>query len=196
MWEAGLVVGSAGNVSCRAGEGVVAITPTSVQYADLDVADVVLVDIATGAAIGGTHEPSYELPMHLAVYRSHPAVGGIVHTHSPYVTALSVLRRPLPPIIDEMLVHFGGAVEVTEYAFSGTENIATNVVRTLGEHPAVILANHGNVCTGRDLDEALQLAVLMEACAQVYLTALQVGDPVPLPSQSIVAGRRMFEARK
>jgi L-fuculose-phosphate aldolase len=195
MWLAGLVVGSAGNVSCRAGNGQIAITPTSVQYEALLPDDVVLVDLSSGEAAQSKREPSYELPLHLAVYRSHPEVKAIVHTHAPYVTALSVLRRPLPPIIDEMLVYFGGQIEVADYAFTGTEAVGTNVIRTLGDRTGVILANHGNVCVGRDLEQALHLAVVMEACAKVYVEALQLGEPVPLPDQAIAAGRRLFEAR-
>ncbi len=195
MWAAGLVAGSAGNVSCRAGEGRIAITPTTVQYDGLVPDDVVLVDLHTGEAVESNREPSYELPLHLAVYRSHPEVGAVVHTHSPCVTALSVLRRPLPPILDEMMVFFGGQIEVAEYAFTGTEAVGTNVIRTLGDRTAVILANHGNVCVGRDLEHALHLAVAMEAGARIYLEALRIGEPVPLPNDSIVAGRRLFESR-
>ena len=195
MWEAGLVVGSAGNVSCRAGEGRIAITPSRIPYDEMVEDDVVLVDLATGGAVDSAREPSYELPMHLAVYRSRPEVNAIVHTHAPYVTTLSVLRRPLPPVIDEMMVYFGGTVEVAEYAFTGTDALGTNVVRTLGDRSGVLLANHGNVCIGRDLAQALHIAVHMEACAQVYVQSLQLGEPVPLPNDAIVAGRRMYDVR-
>lgn len=195
MWAAGLVAGSAGNVSRRVSTDRIAITPTSLQYDALGVDDVVLIDLASGKAVESIREPSYELPMHLAIYRSHPEVGAVVHTHAPYVTALSVLRRPLPPIIDEMLVWLGGPVEVADYAFTGTEAVGTNAVRTLGDRTGILLANHGNLCVGRDLDHALHIAVVMEACARVYLEALRVGEPVPLPNEAMVAGRRLFEAR-
>lgn len=195
MWAAGLVVGSAGNVSRRVGLHGIAITPTSVLYESLAKDDVVEIDLATGKSVGSIREPSYELPLHLAVYRSHPEVGAIVHTHAPYVTALSVLRRPLPPVIDEMMVYFGGSVEVADYAFTGTDAVGTNVVRVLGDRTGVLLANHGNVCVGRDLEHALHIAMVMEACAKVYVEALRIGEPVPLPNDSLVAGRRLFETR-
>ena len=193
MWEAELVVGSAGNVSRRIDAERIAITPSAVPYEVMLDEQVALVDLATGEAIHGV--PSYELPMHLAVYRSRPEVGAIVHTHSPYVTALSVLRRPLPPIIDEMVLYLGGTIEVTEYAFTGTDAVGTNVVRTLGDRNAVLLANHGNVCVGRDLAQALHVALVMESCARVYVEALRLGTPVELPNEAVVAGRRMFEAK-
>ena len=156
MWEAGLVVGSAGNVSRRLDPERIAITPSAV---------------------------------------SHPEVGAIVHTHAPYATTLSVLRKPLPPVIDEMVLYLGGTVGVAEYAFTGTEMVGTNVVRALGDHTGVLLANHGNVCVGRDLAQALHVAHVMESCARVYVQALAVGTPVELPNDAIAAGRKMFEAR-
>lgn len=195
MWQAGLVVGSAGNVSRRVDAQHIAITPSAVPYDVMTADDVVLVDLTNGHAVDATRPPSYELPMHLAVYRSIPHAQAIVHTHAPYITTLSVLRKPLPPLIDEMLVYFGGQVEVAEYAFTGTEAVGINVVRALGDRSGVILANHGNVCIGRDLAHALHVAVHMEACAQVYVHALQFGEPVHLPPEAIAAGRRMFEER-
>lgn len=193
MWETGLVVGSAGNVSRRVDAERIAITPSAVLYEALVPEQIVIVDVESGAAPEGT--PSYELPMHLAVYRSRPEVGAIVHTHAPYVTTLSVLRRPLPPVIDEMVLYLGGTIEVTEYAFTGTDTVGTNVVRTLGDHAGVLLANHGNVCIGRDLAHAMHVALVMESCARVYLQALALGTPVELPNEAIAAGRKMYEAR-
>ena len=194
MWEAGLVVGSAGNVSRRAGDAHLAITPTSVPYESMTAEEIALVDIATGTVVDGA--PSYELPMHLVVYRHRPDVAAIVHTHATFITTLSVLRRPLPPIIDEMLVHFGGTVEVADYAFTGTDAVGENVVTALGDRMGVILANHGNVCVGKTLARALHVAVSMESCARVYVQALQIGAPVQLPPDALEAGRALFRERR
>jgi L-ribulose-5-phosphate 4-epimerase len=195
MWEAGLVVASSGNVSRRAPDGRIAITPTSIPYQAMQPDDVVLVDLETGRAVDSFREASYELPLHLGIYRQRADIAAIVHTHAPFITTLSVLRRPLPPIIDEMMVHFGGAVEVADYAFTGTDDLAHNVLRILGDRPGVMLANHGNVCVGRSLDRALHVALAMEAAARVYVQALAIGEPVTLPAEAIEAGRRMFEER-
>jgi L-fuculose-phosphate aldolase len=193
MWEAGLVTGSAGNVSRRLDADRIAITPTAVAYDVMTAEQIVVVNVVSGEAEGGV--PSYELPLHLAVYRSHPEIGAIVHTHAPYVTTLSILRKPLPPLIDEMVVHLGGAVPVADYAFTGTEAVGTNVVRTLGDRAGVLLANHGNVCVGRDLAQALNAALVMESCARAYVQALAIGAPVELPNDAVAAGQKLFEAR-
>jgi L-fuculose-phosphate aldolase len=193
MWEGGLVTGSAGNVSRRVDADRIAITPSAIPYETMTAEQIVLVDVETGQPESGV--PSYELPMHLAIYRSHAEVQAIVHTHAPYVTTLSVLRKPLPPVIDEMVLYLGGPVGVADYAFTGTEMVGTNVVRALGDHTGVLLANHGNVCVGRDLAQALHVAVVMESCARVYVQALAIGDPVELPNDAVAAARKMFEAR-
>lgn len=193
MWEAELVAGSAGNVSRRIDADRIAITPSAIPYETMTAEQIVIVNVASGEAESGV--PSYELPMHLAIFRSHPEIHAIVHTHAPYVTTLSVLRKPLPPVIDEMVLHLGGPIAVADYAFTGTEMVGTNVVRALGDHTGVLLANHGNVCVGRDLAQAFHVAVVMEACARVYVQALSAGEPVELPNDAVAAGRKMFEAR-
>jgi L-fuculose-phosphate aldolase len=193
MWEAGLVTGSAGNVSRRIDAERIAITPSAVPYDAMTAEQIVVVHVGSGEAEAGV--PSYELPMHLAIYRSHPEAGAVVHTHAPYVTTLSILRKPLPPLIDEMVVHLGGTVPVADYAFTGTEGVGTNVVRALGDRAGVLLANHGNVCVGRDLAQALNAALVMESCARAYVQALAIGTPVELPHDAVAAGRKLFEAR-
>lgn len=196
MWEARLVVGSAGNVSRRAGADHIAITPTSLPYDLMTPDDVTIIETATGKAVESSRTASYELPMHLVVYRQRADVAAIVHTHAPFITTLSILRKPLPPVIDEMILYFGGRIEVTDYAFTGTEAVGENVVKALGDRTGVILANHGNVCVGRDLKQALHVAVVMESAARAYVQALSIGEPIALPDDAVVAGRRLFDSRK
>lgn len=197
MWEAGLVVASAGNVSSRiAGQDAIAITPTSVCYDAMTADQIVVVRLGSGLPVESTLRPSGELPTHLAVYRAREDVGAVVHTHAPYVTTLSVLRRPLPPVIDEMVVYFGGTVEVADYAFTATEELGVHVVAALGDRAGALLSNHGNFCVGRDLPEALHVALAMESAARVYVESLRTGNPVVLPEESVRAGRAMYEKRQ
>jgi L-fuculose-phosphate aldolase len=194
MWEAGLVVASAGNVSARvSGQDAIAITPTSIPYDVMTADQVVVVGLDSGLPVDSTFRPSTELPTHLAIYRRRQDVGAIVHTHAPFVTTLSVLRRALPPIIDEMIVYFGGTIEVADYAFTGTDDLSANVVAALGDRAGVLLSNHGNVCVGSDLAEALHVALAMEATARIYVESLRTGDPVVLPEGALRAGRAMYE---
>lgn len=197
MWEAGLVVASAGNVSARVeGHDAIAVTPTCITYDVMTADQVVIVSLDSGRPIESTARPSGELPTHLAVYRHRPDVGAIVHTHGPCVSALSVLRKPLPPIIDEMIVYFGGTIEVADYAFTGTAELGVNVVAALGDRAGVLLSNHGNLCVGSDLAEALHVALTMESTARVYLECLRAGEPVALPEESLKEGRATYEKRR
>jgi L-ribulose-5-phosphate 4-epimerase len=196
MWEAGLVVASAGNISRRVDAATIAITPTSVPYEVLTEEQITVLELQTGRTIDSALQPSYELPMHAFLYRARPEIQAIVHTHAPFVTTLSVLQHALPPIIDEMALYFGGTVEVTNYAFTGTEDVGGAVLGALGDRTGVILANHGNVCVGRTLAQAMHVAITMESCARVYVQALQTGrTPHPLPDYGIAQGRRMFDER-
>jgi L-fuculose-phosphate aldolase len=197
MWEAGLVVASAGNVSTRIfGRNAIAITPTSVSYDVMTADQIVVVSLDSGLPIESKGRPSTELPTHLAVYRNRQDAGAIVHTHAPFVSTLSVLRRSLPPIIDEMIVCFGGTIEVADYAFTGTEDLAANVVGALGDRAGVLLSNHGNVCVGSDLAEALRVALTMESTARIYVESLRAGNPVLLSEGSLREGRAMYEKRR
>lgn len=195
MWQLGLVAASAGNISQRAGDAHIAITPTRVPYETMTEEEIVIVDVASGEAVESIRAPSYELPMHLAVYRQRPDVAAIVHTHAPFITTLSVLHRPLPPVIDEMMVDFGGTIEVADYAFTGTEDVGRNLLRALGDRSGAMLANHGNVCIAKTLARAMHIAVMMEAAARVYVQALALGEPRLLPDHAVKAGRAMFDAR-
>ena len=98
-----------------------------------------------------------------------------MHTHSIYASALSVAGLAVPPMIDEMVIHIGGAVAVSEYAFPGTEELGEAVVRALGERTAALVRNHGLVGIGGNALEALAICQMVERAAQIYTVAESVG---------------------
>ena len=197
MCDLGLVVASAGNVSARLGNGdTIAITPTAIPYDLMTTDQIAVVNLESGLPEAPDPAPSTELPTHLAIYRRRPDVGAVVHTHSPCVSTLSVLRRPLPPIIDEMIVYFGGTIEVADYAFTGSRELGERVADALGDRAGALLSNHGNVCVGGDLDEALHVALTMESTARIYVESLRLGQAVTLPEASLRAGREIYERRR
>ena len=171
MVSAGLVIGTAGNVSQRISDsGSVAITPSSKDYSCLDPNDVMVVNL-DGDVLEGDRNPSIETPMHLAIYKARPDVSAVIHTHSVYATTLAVMRIPLPPIIDEFVIRLGGQVEVAKYAMPGTEELARYALEALGPRNGVLLANHGPLCCAGTLHDALHNAQLLERAAQIYLLA-------------------------
>ena len=131
--------------------------------------------------------------MHLGVYRARPDVGAVVHTHSRYATTMALLRRPIAPVLDEMVVYLGGQVEVARYGSSGSEELAGHVVEALGDRSAVLLASHGVLTTGKDLAKAFKNAELVEHIAQIVVTASSLGGELtPLPDEVLEAEKDMY----
>lgn len=196
MHAAGMVVGTAGNVSARVpGEHLVAITPSSLAYQDMTAEDVQVVDLEGNQVTNG-RPPSFEMGVHLAVYRAREDVGAVFHTHATYSSILASLRRPLPPVIEELVPYVGGQVEVAEYAQSASPDLAKNVVHALAERSAVFLANHGNLCCGRDLARAFKNAELVERVAQIYVLGSFMGQPVSLPTEIVESEKVMYDAMR
>ena len=168
-----LVIGTAGNVSARAGEHV-AITPTGANLEDLTAEQVALVDL-DGAQVGGELEPSSELGLHLGVYRRY-STGAVVHTHAPMATALSCAIDELPVVHYQMLM-LGGAVRVAPYATFGTRELAEVTLDALDGRSAALMANHGAITHGHDLDTAIDHSLLLEWACGVYWHAKAIGGP-------------------
>jgi len=181
---AGLVVGTAGNVSIRAGD-LVAVTPSGLDYAELSAADVG-VHRLDGTPVEAPLAPTTELPLHLAVYRAYSAAAAIVHTHSVAATATSTLADELPAI-HYYLAMFGGPVRVARYATYGTDELASNVVEALRGRTACLMGSHGAVTTGPDLKTAYDRSVYLEWVSDVYLRAAAAGKPRLLPPGEIEA---------
>jgi len=179
----GLVSGAGGNVSLRTPQGIL-ITPSGLPCAETGPDDLVLVDLE-GRVLEGTRKPSSETPMHLAVYRHHPQVGGIVHTHSLYASAFATAGREIPPY-HYMVAAVGDRVPLAPYATFGTDALAESVVRTLGgRYGAALLERHGVLAVGATPEEALDRAVAVEHVAHVTYLALQLGYPEPLPPDEV-----------
>jgi L-ribulose-5-phosphate 4-epimerase len=185
LLDKGLVAGTWGNISARIPETpFIAVTPSGKNYHDITVDDIVIVDI-TGAVIEGQFKPSSELPLHLAVYQSRIDIQAIVHTHSVFASACAVARKSIPPIIEDLVQLTGGSVDVATYALPGTDFLAQNVVRTLGNKNAVLMANHGVVGCGQTLPEAMMSCELVEKAAQIYIYANQIGGAQILSNDDI-----------
>ncbi|NLP42294.1 MAG: class II aldolase/adducin family protein [Veillonellaceae bacterium] len=180
-----LVAGTWGNVSARVpGTGTIAVTPSGRNYRDLQETDIVLTDI-DGNVIDGGLKPSSELQMHLAIYRARTDIMAIIHTHSIFASSCAVANKSIPPIIEDLVQVIGGSVDVAKYALPGTNELAENVVAALGHKGAALLANHGVVCCGANLREALLACELVERAAQIFIYASQIGGAIDLSTNDI-----------
>ncbi|NOX44784.1 MAG: class II aldolase/adducin family protein [Caldiserica bacterium] len=167
MWELGLVTGSAGNVSLRAG-GVIYITPSAVPYDRLRPHMIIALD-PEGRVISGAGAPSTEWRMHVLIHRELPEARAVIHTHSPCATAAAA-RGILCPVCDEGRLLFGGAVPVSDHVPPGTWELAHAAVSALRRgRGACLLARHGALAVGWTLTEALRLAVALEETARIAL---------------------------
>jgi L-fuculose-phosphate aldolase len=176
MLHSGLTVATWGNISARCGDsGLVYLTPSAMNYEIITEDDIVVVKL-DGTIVEGKRKPTIETEMHLAIYRQRPEINAVVHTHPIHSLVFAVLRQPIPPVIDEAAQIFGGEVPCTEYALPGTPELAANCVKALGKGYACLLANHGSVSVGPNMDHAFKVAAVLEMTAQVYELAQMVGS--------------------
>jgi L-fuculose-phosphate aldolase len=169
----GLLIGTAGNVSARAGD-LVAVTATGVVLAGCTAADVTLVS-TDGTVVEGALAPTSELDLHLALYADTPAAA-VVHTHAPYSTAVACVLDELPVLHYQHLL-LGGATRVAPYATFGSPELAAHVRDALVDRQAALMANHGSVAVGGTLDQAVENALLLEWLAQLHHRASALGAP-------------------
>lgn len=185
----GSLRGTGGNVSMRVeGEEAMVITPSAARYQDLAEGDIFVVGFDLAVVEGNERlKPSVEAGMHSTVYRNRPDVNAIVHTHQLYGSVLAVLGQPIPALFDEVSFSLGSSVEVISYGLSGSADLVKNVEEKLSNHAnAYLIENHGILALGRDLEEALLHAELLEKTAQVYCLALSTGRTVHTLPQPIV----------
>ncbi len=185
MLHSGLTVETWGNISVRDSEtGYIYLTPSGMPYDSLVEDDIVVMDVE-GNRIDGERKPTIEYAMHIGIMKKRPDIGAIIHTHPIYSQVFALLHEPIPPVIDEAAQTLGGAVNVTEYAFPGTLEMAQNAIKTLGEGAACLLANHGAVCAGKDMNSAFRICTVLEMTAQIYYMARCIGNPKPIEKEKI-----------
>jgi L-fuculose-phosphate aldolase len=184
MLHRNLVEGTAGNISARQADGTIVITPSSVDYGDMTLEDLVVIDLdgATLQAKEG-RSPSSEKLLHLACYKAFDDIGSVIHSHPVYATMFAITHQDIPSCIDEFSVYVGGHVRCTRYAASGTSDVGAEAVEALQQRGAALIANHGLVAVGPNPDKALHITALVERTAQIVYGARAIGTPVPLPEK-------------
>lgn len=170
-----------------------AITPTGMLYYDIKPEDVVVMDLENNV-IDGKRQPSSEYLMHKIFYEKREDVRAVVHTHSIYATTIAALNWELPAV--HYLIGFGGGgkVPVAEYATYGTLELAENAFKAMGKYNAVLLANHGLLAVGKDINWAFNTAEEIEFTCQVYYRAKAIGEPVILPEEEMERIMVKFES--
>ena len=182
MLRLGLTAGTSGNVSGRLEDGHVVITPSSIDYEEMTLDDLVVLD-AEGAVVEGTRSPSSEKMVHLASYRRYPEVGSVIHAHPLYASMFAVARQPIPAVIDEFAVYVGGAVACAEYAMTGTDELGEHAADCLATVGSALLASHGTVTVSGTPAQAIHQLGVVERAAQIVWGARALGNVAELPEQ-------------
>lgn len=191
--RAGLVRLTFGNASgADRDAGVMAIKPSGVPYDELTPESIVVLEVESGRVVAGEARPSSDTPTHLVLYRAFPAVGGVVHTHSPFATAWAQARRELPCFGTTHADHFEGPVPVTrplteaetgdDYEHLTGEVIVETFAREQLDplrRPAALVASHGPFVWGADAREAVENAVALETIAESALATEQLRPGAP-----------------
>jgi L-fuculose-phosphate aldolase len=173
MNAAGINLGTSGNLSHRHHDGML-ITPTGMSYDALQVEDIVYM---TPEGPVGPRLPSSEWRFHEAIYASRPDASAVVHAHPCYSTALACMHQDIPAFHYEVALAGGHDIRCAKYDTFGTRELAINVVAALEGRKACLIANHGVVTLGADLEAALALARRVEHLARIYCQCLQAGQP-------------------
>jgi L-fuculose-phosphate aldolase len=192
MNSLGLNQGTSGNISLRSG-GTMLISPTATPYDSMTPAMVAAMPLAGEyGAWNGPLRPSSEWRFHLDIMRARPDVGAIVHSHPPFATTLAIARKEIPAC-HYMIAAFGGiTVRCAPYATFGTAALSRHALAALDGRTACLLANHGMIVCGADLDRAMWLAVELEAIARQYYHTLLIGGPVLLSDAEIAEAAAKF----
>lgn len=182
MLRTNLVQGTAGNLGARLPDGNAVLTPSSLDYMEMTLDDLVVCDL-DGNVLEGTRGPTSEKALHLSALRQHDNIGATMHCHARFATMFALTRQPIPAVIEEFDVFVGGDVEVADYKTTGTEELAAEVASRVGEKAAVLMANHGLFAVGKNPKDVLHIAALVERTAEIIWGARTLGQVVPLPPE-------------
>ena len=187
LYKQNLTIGTWGNISVLDSEtGLVYIKPSGMDYNEINLEDVIVVD-KKGKIIEGIRKPSIEMPIHLSIYNARKDVGAIVHYHPIYSSVLAVTGFSLPGICEDFVQIVGEKVLCAKYGLPGSKELAENAVASLGNRNAVFLLNHGTLCVGKDMKEAMKVCYVVEKTAHIYILSKSVGKCRVIPEEDIKA---------
>lgn len=184
LWERGFVANHDGNVSVRLGQNRIWATPTAVSKGDVTEEMLVCVDL-DGQRVAGRLKPFGELNLHLACYRARADVRAVVHAHPPTATGFACAGVTLPvAMMPEPVVSLGASIPTLAYAPPGPA-AADAVTAGVRAHDAFLLASHGALTVGAELEVAYLRMELVEHYAKIAQVAMALGGPRPLPQADV-----------
>jgi len=191
MNDLGINQGTSGNIAVRVSEGLL-ITPSGIPYEELEPADMVVMKL-DGTLSEGRCSPSSEWRVHRDILSRRPEVGAVIHTHAMFCTSLACLGLEIPAFHYMVATAGGDSIRCAPYATFGTQELSDRVLEALEGRQACLLANHGMIAVGADLNRTLALAVEVETLASQYWHALQIRKPNLLPAEEMMIVLEQFK---
>jgi len=188
----GYTLGTGGNLSVfDRKHGLIAITPSGILFNEIREEDIVIVGI-DGKIIEGDKKPSSELAMHKIFYERRTDIDAVIHAHTIYSTVLAELNWSLPAT-HYMIAVAGSDVRCAKYASYRTPELAANAYEAMVDRKAVLLANHGILTGHRDIENAYNVLEEVEYCANIYVRAKCIGEPVIIDDQEMASMKERFK---
>lgn len=172
--ESGLNRGTSGNASVRVSEGFL-VTPSGMEVDAMTPHDMVWMD--GKGQFHGERQPSSEWRFHHDILKARPEIGAVIHTHSMFATTMACLQRDIPPFHYMIALTGADTIRCAPYALFGSQALSDHAVAALQGSKACLLANHGMIVLGEDLEKAYAIAVEVETLCEQYWRALQIGQP-------------------
>lgn len=184
LYQRGFVTATDGNVSARLSNGNILATPSSMSKASISESD--LVEVANdGSPVTLSRKPSTELDMHLTIYHERPDVQAIVHAHPTYATGFATARIPLTDCLFPEVIVGLGAIPLAEYATPSTKEVSASLLPYVKTSDSILLANHGVVSYGKDLEDAYFKMEKTEHAAHITFIARMLGGEKRLTSDQV-----------
>jgi L-fuculose-phosphate aldolase len=198
LYERGFIAATDGNLSVRLDDQRLLITPTCMCKGMMDADDLVTIDL-DGHKVDGHRNVSSEVAMHLLIYNMRPEVASIVHAHPPTATGFAAAGVSLEqPLISEVVLTLG-SVPLAKYACPGSGDLSDSLRPLVPDHNAILMANHGVVTYGDDLEQAFMHMETVEHFAKIALVARTVGTPQPIAPEEVLkleAVRKQLESTR
>jgi L-fuculose-phosphate aldolase len=174
LYDRGFAAANDGNITVRLNEKEILCTPTMVSKGYMKPDDVCVVDY-DGKQLRGTKKRTSEVLLHLVVYKQRPDVNGVVHCHPPHATAFAVAHEPIPKCILPEVEVFLGEVPIAPYETPGDQRFANTILPYVKDCNTILLANHGTLTFGPDLEKAYFNTEIIDAYCRILLLAKQLG---------------------
>ncbi|MHA2252164.1 MAG: class II aldolase/adducin family protein [Candidatus Kariarchaeaceae archaeon] len=171
----GLVAGTWGNISIRVNKETMVITPSGVDYDTADSSDMVVMDLVSLEYDKSQRKPSSEAKLHAKIYTDRKNINAVIHTHSMNASTVATARREVPPILDDMVQIIGPSIRVAKYALPSTKKIVKETMKALKGRNAALMANHGAIGIGRDIEEAFTVCLVLEKACKSFIEAEFLG---------------------